>query len=137
LNPFRSLNLKKALEFHCIVAESIQKKELDTDLLNFGCCHSSLLKSKPLFQPAAASASCSVCPRSVRTTVSFCYCIQYNKTKDQMYTDVSRKAPTEKSTASSKAVVIHHVNAITYNILQSPRALETKTILQDCGFPPP
>jgi hypothetical protein len=54
-----------------------------------------------------------------------------------MYTDVSRKAPTEKSTASLKAVMIHHVNAIIYNILQSPRALETKTILQHCGFPPP
>lgn len=63
--------------------------------------------------------------------------IQYNKTKDQMYTDVSRKAPTEKSTASSKPDVIHHVNAITYDILQSPRALETKTTLQHCGFPPP
>jgi hypothetical protein len=54
-----------------------------------------------------------------------------------MYTDVSRKAPTEKSTASSKPDVIHHVNAITYDILQSPRALETKTTLQHCGFPPP
>jgi hypothetical protein len=73
----------KLLSSICIVAKSIQEKGVSiTDLLNFGCCHSSLLKQNLFFYQLPLHLFVHYALDQSEPWCQFAYYIQNNETKD-------------------------------------------------------